>query len=264
MNDKIMKAACLAAAKELYKERCASVGVKPGAWAKLDAKIRDGLVAEATEALAAPAPTEAPAAAEPTNGNAPAESRNALGGAARVVPDSGPAYEDFKPEHTHVVLDITRGNLRTPMKVPTSTMAPDVTSVMPDVMRSVIGGMLAAQQSPPGGQQPTHPVQPNRSYALQGASGRIWRESDRLGYADFTEEWSDATGTWPSLKVGLVDDAQAMTAQPSAPVAAQLGNPIVIGTEENAGKILGMPVQGQVPGPVQTPGHRDQGQARLA
>lgn len=268
MNEAVLKAAALAAAKEMYKERCKSVGVKPVAWSKVAADVREGLLAEATRDLQGPpaqpdqhhhhAPAAQVSEAPPApDASAPPPPPPVLGGAARVE-EREEELDDFNPNgYEHVVLDVTRGNLRKPMKVPVTALAPDVTSVMPWVLRFARDSMLQAQQSPaPNGQQPSQPVQPNAEYALRHADGRLWYENDRLRLKDFNESWADDTGKWPSLSVIMVDvQGSARTHMTAAQAPVAPGNPMVIGTEGERGQVLGRPVVGgpQTPGPVQAP-----------
>lgn len=296
LTDAVRKAALEAAAKELYKEACKDAGVKAGAWSKVPAASKKRLMQRAEAALggepASPAPA-APTPAQPAQSGQPQPGHPApvpLAGQARVEQrDEEP--EDFDPQVSHVVLDVTRGNLVDPIKIPVEVLAPDVSTIMPTLLENLKNRMLGAQQrGAQDGRQASQPVIPAGSYQIQDADGRVWGPRDKLSFRDFTEQYQDETGTWPLLKVSLIDGPQTQGEARVQPTPGQqagpvgVGNPVVIGTSAtgSVGEVLGVPVaaqqQPQQPPaeagagysqgtartqPHLTPGTEDQGRARI-
>jgi hypothetical protein len=254
MNDAALKAATLAAAKELYKEQCKEVGVTPTAWSKLDKKIQERMIARAAEMFAAPTPGPmvGPTPATPEGAQHPGPPRDhpegplyapnpvVAGGPTARVEARAMEAEDYNPSSDTVLLLARRGSIEHGLAIPSDSLSPDVASVMPYVLRNLIENLLIRQQ----GEAQTAPLNVNGVYALRRPTdGKMWNGDTRLDYADFTEELPFEGTKVPGLIVDVVDtQGQARTQATAARQAVPLGNPIVIGTEGQRGMVLGVPV----------------------
>lgn len=256
MNDAVRKAAIEAAAKELYKERCRSVGTRPLAWGKVSAKVKKGLREEAAAELDAQAPQAPPpgvshAPVTPTAAPPPDDSEPppVLGGEARVRGDGATATADeYKPQHDLVVLKVKRKGAPgvVPFPINADMLAPDATSIVPAIVAQAVAAFTQAQQQPGYGGEP---VVPQGEYALRSLDGKkTWADYERIEYGDFTEKADTEAGERPALTVLLVDSqGTARVASPRRPAQQQnvgLGNPYVIGSTDfgGTGEVLGRPV----------------------
>lgn len=270
-------AAVAQAAYILYVDQCEEMDIEPKESLKdLSDKARkrwlkkgEALIGDALLTGRAPNKLETAHAPAPARNGQPQSDPDALAALAggAKVDEQRPADDTYVDEEGNwtppvgaVLLKVTRGNLVLPLKIPVDVCAPDVTGGAGMVLEQVKDAFLRAQQQG----NPSMPLRPQDDYALHLKNGVVLTKTMRLRLSDFAEVLEEDPSV-PGTTAELVDvGGQARTTPTAQAQPAGLGNPVVIGTGDDRGRVLGRPAGGGQGQAAPAQAQPSQGTARVA